>query len=567
VSTRRQHACTLGLFLVVSALFSWPLVTAPGSIHVSRQFDLYSLLWLVDAMGSPEASLHYSQTSWPVGESLNRMDSFLIAGLAWLGHGILSGRVLAAILALLGPAISAFAAERVAAVHFGARWPWSILAGLSYAFSGMAATSLLEGHIYALVNPWLPLLLGAMMTTLGPQGRPRDGALAALWWVLCLLTSAYTGIAASLLVIVVAGASRFWKRDDWRPAIAAGTGMLVVGLGYAALFAQSGASVRDPTEGMASDPLKVMMAGSVHLDSLAGWTGIMDLHLHSVTGTLGFSVLVLSLLSPLILGRTQGMLVVLATLGIVLSFGPLIQLSDGGLNLPAPISLLGLLGDKASFFNFPSRMLWLAHLALGILAAVVMTRLSERLDKRWCLPILGFALVDVFFGTGTPLRTARVPLDVPSVYALAPSDRAILELGPQFGSFGTDLSLLTNNLGCANQSSHGRPVANQCLGTTVGSGTRSLNRWLNAAVYQRSLLRDVPQALGEMGFGAIVVRPDLYAEQDRRAVIGVLTQVLGEPLGQSTDAGEYLVMFQVPEVATTPTSRHARYAQIRAAYP
>ena len=70
-----------------------------------------------------------------------------------------------------------------------------------------------------------------------------------------------------------------------------------------------------------------------------------------------------------------------------------------------------------------------------------------------------------------------------------------------------------------------------------------------------------------MGFGAIVVRPDLYAEQDRRAVIGVLTQVLGEPLGQSTDAGEYLVMFQVPEVATTPTSRHARYAQIRAAYP
>jgi len=567
VSPRRQHAWTLGLFFVVSALFSWPLVSAPGSIHVSRQFDLYSLVWLVDAMGGPDAGLHYSQTSWPIGESLNRMDSFLVAGLAWLGQGLLSGRLLAGLLALLGPVVSAFAAERLAANHFGARWPYSIIAGLSYAFSGMAATSLLEGHVYALLNPWLPLLLGALLRTLGPQGTPRDGAWAALWWVLCLLTSAYTGIAATLLVLVVACASGFWRRDDWRPAITAGAGMLAVGLGYAALFAYAGAAVRDPTEGMASDPLKVMMAGSVHLDSLASWTGIMDLHLHSVTGTLGFCVLALSLMSPLVLGRVHRMLVFLAVMGVLLALGPLIQLSDGGLNLPAPVSLMGFLGDKASFFNFPSRMLWIAHLALGILASVVATRLSERVDRRWCLALLGLALVDTLAGTGAPLRTARVSHDVPSVYSQAPADRAILELGPEFGSFGTDLALLTNNLGCAHQSAHGRPLSNQCLGTTVGSGTRSLTRWLNAAVYQRKLLKDVPQALGEMGFGAVVVRPDLYAEQDRRAVIGVLTQILGDPTGWSTDAGEYLVMFEVPEIATTPAGRQARYASIKAAYP
>ncbi len=567
MSARRQHAWTLGFFLLVSALFTWPLVTAPLSIHVSRQFDLYSLLWLVDAMGSTDAGLHYSQTSWPVGESLNRMDSFLIAGLAWMGHGLLSGRLLASLLAILGPVISAFAAERVAATHFGARWPYSIIAGLSYAFSGMAATALLEGHVYALLNPWLPLLLGALLRTLGPIGSSRDGAWAALWWVLCLLTSAYTGIAATILVLVVALSSRFWRREDWRPAITAGMGMLAVGLAYAALFAHSGSAVRDPTEGMATDPLKVMMAGSVHLDSLASWTGIMDLHLHSVTGTLGFCVLVLSLISPLVLGRVHGMLVALAVTGILLSFGPLIQLSDGGLNLPAPVSLMALLGDKASFFNFPSRMLWIAHLALGILAAVVATHLAERVDRRWCLALLALAVVDSLAGTGTPFRTARVSHAVPSVYAQAPAGRAILELRPEFGSFGTDLALLTNNLGCAYQSAHGRPLANQCMGTTVGAGTRSLGRWLNTAVYQRALLRDVPQALGEMGFGAVVVRPDLYAEQDRRAVIGVLTQVLGEPLGQSTDAGEYLVMFAVPEITTTPAGRLAQYARIKAAYP
>ena len=48
-----------------------------------QQFDLYSLVWLLDAVGAG-AGLSSDATSWPVGESLNRMDSFVMAGLAWL---------------------------------------------------------------------------------------------------------------------------------------------------------------------------------------------------------------------------------------------------------------------------------------------------------------------------------------------------------------------------------------------------------------------------------------------------------------------------------------------------
>ena len=151
------------------------------------------------------------------------------------------------------------------------------------------------------------------------------------------------------------------------------------------------------------------------------------------------------------------MLITLAVTGVLLAFGPVIQLSDGGLNLPGPVTVLGVLGDKASFFNFPSRMLWIAHLAIGLLAAVVATRLAQQINPRWCLVLLPLCVVDVLGGTGTPFRTARVPHSVPSVYQLAPANRAILELGPEFGSFGTDLALLTNNLGCAHQSAHGRP--------------------------------------------------------------------------------------------------------------
>ena len=567
MSTRRQHLWTLGLFTLVSVVFSWPLATDPAGIHVSRQFDLYSLLWLMDAMGSADAGLTYSQSSWPVGESLNRMDSFVVAALAFVGQGLISAQLLAGLVVLLGPVASAFAAERVAAQHFGARWPWSLLAGLGYAFTGMAATSMLEGHVYALVNPWLPLLLGHLIQALQADGTPKQGGLAALWWTLCLLTSVYTGIAATILVCVVVAYSRFWTREDWRPAITAGTTMMVVGLAYAALFTMSGATVRDPTQGMESDPLKVMMAGSIHLDSLAAWTGITDAHRHSVTGALGFSMITLGLMAPLVLRRVPRLLVVLVATGLLLALGPRIQLSGGGLNIPGPITVLALLGDKASFFNFPSRMLWLAHLGLGILAAVVATRLSERVDKRWCLPLLGMAAVDVMICTGAPFRTQAVPHEAPSIYAQAPPDRAIVELWPEFGSFGTDLALLTNNLGCAHQSSHQRPMANQCLGTTVGAGTRSLGRWLNAAVYQRSLINEVPQALGEMGFGAVVVRPDLYTEQDRTAVLGVLTQSLGKPTAETTDGGEHLVMFTVPEVETSALIGQQRYQRIQAAYP
>jgi hypothetical protein len=316
-----------------------------------------------------------------------------------------------------------------------------------------------------------------------------------------------------------------------------------------------------------------MMAGSVHLDSLAAWTSMTDHHRHSVTGALGFTMIGLSLMAPLVLRRVPRLLVVLIAAGVLLALGPFIQLSGGGLNIPGPISVLAWLGPSASFFNFPCRMLWVGHLGLGILAAMVATRLSEKLgparDRRWCRPLIAMAALDILLVTGTPLRTQAVPYDVPSAYDKAPEDRAILELWPEFGSFGTDLALLTNNLGCAHQARHGRPLANQCLGTTVGAGTRSIGRWMNTVVFDldRALVREVPRSLGKMGFGAVVVRPDLYGPDDRRAMLGVLTQALGEPIAESTDAGEHLVVFEVPRTQTDPATQQQTYAQIRAAYP
>ena len=59
---------------------------------------------------------------------------------------------------LLGTALNAFTAERSAASDLGVGRPASLLAGIAYGYSGIAGNVILEGHVYHLLNPWLPLL-------------------------------------------------------------------------------------------------------------------------------------------------------------------------------------------------------------------------------------------------------------------------------------------------------------------------------------------------------------------------------------------------------------------------
>ena len=69
---------TVLFFLLVSVGFSWPLVTDPTQLHISRQFDIYSLVWLVQAVGADDAGWTFARSAWPMGESLNRIDSFVL---------------------------------------------------------------------------------------------------------------------------------------------------------------------------------------------------------------------------------------------------------------------------------------------------------------------------------------------------------------------------------------------------------------------------------------------------------------------------------------------------------
>ncbi len=295
--------------------------------------------------------------------------------------------------------------------------------------------------------------------------------------------------------------------------------------------------------------------------------------MHSIAPVLGFTALSLAVVAPLVLrdARGGGPWPDLAGLCVALSLGPRLRLYDQGLSIPWLLAPLSALGGGASFFHFPVRLLWVAGLALGAVAARVATVLAERRGAlAW--PLLGAAVVDVILGTGAPLRTARIPVVAPSAYAAAPEDRAVLDLMPAFHGQSADLEWYWNNLSCAWQLSHHRPVTSTCLGTTRYRGPRAaIGGWLMSALLSEPLDGESGEALattlGELGIGAVALHADLFTRTDRDALVAGLREVLGPPAAESTDGGEYLLLFTVPVRSGSPEQFRARYLALSTETP
>ena len=566
-----RNGLTLAIFIAISIAFSWPLVTQPTQLHISQQFDIYSLVWLTQALGADDAGWTFARTAWPMGEPLNRIDSFVMAGLAWLGGSGVDPWWMPTLLILVGPVLSAWAAERFAARHLGAAWPWSLVAGMAYAFSGMTATAVLEGHVYVLLNPWLPLLAGAWLRVTSGQGSRGAGAMAGLWWGLCLLTSAYIGVGATLVVVVLGLWGILARTMDWRGGAAAAAVAGPIGAAYTWVFVSSGAGSRALSRTTAGESIQVMDAGSMHLDSLAGWHGFTDFGMHSMSGTIGFTALILAMFAPFMVGPGTHLrrCMWLGWLALMLALGPRLQLHHDDLRLFWILHPLGWFQDLSSFFQFPGRLMWVASLALGATAAVAATRLARDHGALWASPLLLMALVDVVVTVGMPQRGQEVRRGSPEVYERVSPERAVLDLMPDFLPLQSDMALYVNNLGCAHQASHRRALASRCLGTTIGTGPRAVvGGWLSDAVLSEEVDgAAISRTLESLGFGAVVMHPDLYSRGDRDALAMGLQAALGPPAIVSTDGGEHLVMYALPgEGPVDMAEARSRYESMEAAY-
>lgn len=327
----QKPAFPLLSYLLFSALYTWPALRMDASVLVTRHFDLYPSLWLFEA--SPGKNLFWSGSAWPYGEQLTRVDSYVWLFLSWINHvflddGLLTGVQAANLLLLLGPVVNGMAAEWCTHRVFGVERPFSWLAGLVYGFSGIASVAMLEGHVYYLLNPWLPLLLGVFWR----GGGWKEGLLGGIYWSLCLFTTAYIGICGAILVGALG-----WRSFRILP------GFLVVAiptsLYYLWLFSMGG-SWKDNAPTMLA-----MGTNGISLVGLLYGPESVDIGGHSLVTPLAFFAFFLwfwSFSEKEIRG-----LWVLSFCVLVASFGDFFRV------FPAE------LGTALAFFRFPMRLMWL----------------------------------------------------------------------------------------------------------------------------------------------------------------------------------------------------------------
>ena len=587
----RSTAAMLAAFLALSIATTWPLVLDPAGVLVTRHFDGFAAIWLMDVAPDLSAGLFSDQAGWPHGQILRRADSQILVLLARLLRPLLGPVLLFNLVSLLGPVVSAWAAERFARVVLGARRPWSLIAGLSWSFCGLSATSVLEGHAYFLLVPWLPLMAEAWWRATGPEARVRDGVAAGIFWTLSLLTSGYMGVLATLVVLWWAPRALRSLPSGLRPLGAAAAVALPLGLAYAAFFA-TGA---DPgaqfhTDGPALGSAADAGIGATAAQLQSGSSGLLQLVTvrladdearHGIAPILSVTAMVLALLAGRVLprGGAWRSLQALGLVGLALSLGPLLELVEGPLSaLPAleqllmgrpepgrvgggppwpgypslpwllfPLAMRG--GDV--FIHFPYRFAWLAALGFGAVGAAVATALAR--DARGTRRVLAYGLLAAaFVDAGVrpllPHRAATVPMDVPAAYgALAGGEGGVLELWPRPAGGATDADLRMNNLTCTYQRVHQRPMVSDCIGTGLDRSPRvRLTRWVLAAA-----LREDPDAAGirselaGLGVGAVVVHPLLFGAADSARVEALLERALGAPLARSTDGGDPVVIYGV----------------------
>ncbi len=507
----RQHALVLLFFLAVAAAWSWPAPLLDPQRLPVRHFDLFPVLWLLHHAPEIGLDLRVEGSAWPAGETLARLDSWVLLLLGWLLRPLLSATSVALLLAWWGPALSAFAAERAAAT-LGATRPWSLVAGLVYGFSGVAASAALEGHVPHLLQPWLPLCLAAGWRAGDPDGRPVHGLLAGLGASLALLTTAYHGLVAALLLLGLG--LRALRRPG--PILAALVPLAPVLLWLGWLYSLGASEAVPPRRA-----LEIARLGSATLESLLLWTPAQDALGHSVGAPMGGL-----LLAGLLLGRRRT-LRLLALLGLLLSLGPALAVTADGPSISSPLALLWHT-PAAAVLRFPVRFAWLTTLCAGVMLALALSRAAPKLGTPARAAILGLALLDPFLLTGMPGRQGEQGLPPP-----APSgEGAVLDLYA-VAAFParSDIDMRARVGSCAAQVAHGRPTLARCIGTGLSDPRTEASAWLLARLLQPGgAPADTTSALARAGVGEVALHPDWLRPEDLPALRASLEGLLGAPV-------------------------------------
>ncbi|MEC8379774.1 MAG: hypothetical protein VXZ96_05610 [Myxococcota bacterium] len=524
----------------LSVAWTWPSVLSGADFFVGRHHDAPGTVWFLGQAHHWTGGLDLS-SAWPVGANYQRLDSFLLWPISHLSHFIHPAS-LHGLLLCFGVFISAWAAAH-SAEQFGAKAPWNLLSGITFVGGGVAATVALEGHIYQLINPFMPLLLVYWWRACQPSGTVRQALIAGFYFILCVLTSAYIGISASLIVMVIWCASKGWQRQvTWAALLPVLPAMLVYVIQF---FGASETSIE-------GDAMAVAVS-SATLENLLGASDDIDRASHSLSVGLLPLGLALSCLLPRLTSRRSGwpILWMLVAVGLVASMGTHLFLNASGQVAPLPLLLLRQL-PGFSLLDFPLRLSWAIFLGLGVMSALAMTQLAKRGNSRLWL-LLCVALLEPILLTRLPSRQRLQSAKAPS--AMMQVEGPILSIYPESLSFGYeyDPDLFFTSLSCLFQVSHQQPIADNCVSVDVSHQPRAvLGKW----VHQRLMAGEghaVRTALSQLGFSALAFHPDLYSEGDSIRLRAGLSTLHSEP-SESKDAGLWTQVYPLDGGGNRPTN-------------
>jgi hypothetical protein len=516
--------------------WTWPAIRAGEHSFVGRHFDALGTIWTLGAADGLLRSLQDLSTAWPAGADYRALDSYLLLPIGWLLDFMHPARV-HGLLQVMGLVFSAWAAEGFARA-VGARRPWTLIAGFSFAFSGLAANALLEGHVYHVANPWLPLFAWSTWRATSESGRIHHALLAAAALTACLATTGYLGATALLIGagFVVGGFIRAGRQILAPVAVGLGASLPIV-WAYGRTIGGAGAE-----RTLLAQPDGAAMA-SAHLANLAAVTSEIDRADHSLAPLLGAVILATLILAPGILGHRERWktLAGVSLVALVLSFGPTLAAAPGSDWFPMPLGLLeGLpLVDR---LRFPVRLLWAWSLCGGVLAARVATALADRKGSI-TLWLLLAAAVEAFAVVRLPARQVERPAGIPSAYAHAQGP--VLDFFPEPVDDTGEMHRWFSATSCYYQLAHKKPIVDHCATVPEGTNRRvQANRWLSAAL-ATGAFQEAREGLSTLGFTDIAFHPDLFPRRQRERLKTALAST-GTWATASLDGGEHIELFRLP---------------------
>jgi hypothetical protein len=288
-----------------------------------------------------------------------------------------------------------------------------------------------------------------------------------------------------------------------------------------------------------------LQTGGSTLQTLLHVPPEVDLGGHSIGAPLAFCSFWLWALAPFVLPAGWRTLWGLALLTLLLSFGAWFRVYPGGPGVASPMAWMAVWLPALSLFRFPIRLLWLFHLLSGILA-------SRVLAERWTRGALWVpvALLDLLGSSGMPGRQGWGIASLPSAYRALPDDRPVLEVyGEVLDPSSGEMEMRVRALGCYDQTLHGKPIPEVCIGTALQSPREIMDRWLMRQLSEKDV--DPAAVVGVLekgGVGAVALHLDTLRPSDAKFLFDRLEGALGPPLSESKDAGERLQIFSLSDV-------------------